>query len=157
MQEVWKAIPGYEGRYEVSDQGRVRNKNGRILAPCRVSGGYIAVSLGKNNSRTIHRLVAAAFFGSPPKNAPLVLHGDGNRTNNTVANLRYGDHCANARDAKKHGTQVKGERQHAAKLTVENVSYIRESENICAALAKEFDVTSAAISAVRKRKNWAHV
>jgi hypothetical protein len=156
MQEVWKAIPGYEGQYEVSDQGRVRS-NKKILAVCDVSGGYKAVSLGKNNSKLIHRLVAAAFLGPAPLDKRLVLHGNGDRFDNRLSNLRYGSHKDNSADAKLHGTQAKGERQHAAKLTTEQVLYIRASNETGAALAKKFKVTTACISAVIKRKNWHHV
>lgn len=157
MQEVWKPIPGYEGRYEVSDQGRVRNNNKKILALCSVSGGYKAVSLGKNNSKLIHRLVVAAFLGSAPLDKRLVLHGNGDRFDNRLSNLRYGNHKDNSADAKLHGTQTKGERQHAAKLTVKQVLYIRTSNETGIALAKKFSVTTACISAVIKRKNWRHV
>ena len=156
MQEVWKAIPGYEGRYEVSDQGRVRNGI-KILTPCNVSTGYKAVSLGKNNSKLIHRLVAAAFIGQAPLGKNLVLHGNGNRSDNRLSNLRYGNHKDNSTDAKLHGTQAKGERQHAAKLTVEQVLYIRAIDKTGAELAKKFGVTAACVSAIIKRKNWRHV
>ena len=156
MQEVWKAIPGYEGRYEVSDQGRVRSIN-KLLVLSSVSGGYKGVSLGKNNSKLVHRLVALAFIGAPPAGKRLVLHGNGDRVDNRLTNLRYGDHNDNAADAKLHGTQVKGDRQHAAKLTTEQVQEIRASNDAYLVLAKKFAVTSACISAVVKRKNWRHV
>jgi hypothetical protein len=157
MQEVWKAVPGYEGRYEVSDLGHVRNVGGRVLALCTVSGGYKAVSLGRNNSKTIHRLVALAFLGPAPNEKPLVLHNDGDRTNNTLHNLRYGSHADNAADAKRHGTQVKGERQHVAKLTLDNVLAIRNSSDTGTALAAQFGVTPQCINLIRTRKNWRHV
>jgi hypothetical protein len=157
MQEVWKAIPGYEGRYEVSDQGRVRNARGRVLKLCNVSGGYKAVSLGRNNSKTLHRLVAAAFLGFAQEGKNLVLHANGDRTDNRVENLRYGSHFDNAADAIRHGTQVRGERQYAAKLTLDQVKHIRSEQEPNAVMAKRFGVTSACISAVAKRKNWRHV
>ena len=154
--ENWRDIPGYEGRYQVSDRGRVRNGI-KILTPCNVSGGYKAVSLGKNNSKLIHRLVAAAFIGQAPFSKNLVLHGNGNRSDNQLSNLRYGNHKDNSTDAKLHGTQVNGERQHAAKLTVAQVRYIRATDKTGAELAKKFGVTAACISAIIKRKNWHHV
>ena len=154
--ENWKSIPGYEGRYEVSDHGRVRNRT-KELTLCNVSGGYKAVSLGKNNSKLIHRLVAAAFIGQAPLGKNLVLHGNGNRSDNRLSNLRYGNHKDNSADAKLHGTQVKGDRQHTAKLTVEQVLYIRATDKTGAELAKKFGVTAACISAIIKRKNWHHV
>jgi hypothetical protein len=156
-EEIWKDIPGYEGLYQVSDQGRVRNAAGRQLALCNVSGGYKAVSLGRNNSKTVHRLVAAAFLEPAPEGARLVLHGDGNRTNNRVDNLRYGSYLDNARDAQKHGTQAKGERQHAAKLTADEVLAIRSSPASIRTLAAQLNVTPQCIQLIRARKNWRHV
>ncbi len=156
MREQWKAIPGYEGQYEVSDQGRVRSSR-KLLRLCNVSGGYKAVSLGKNNSRLVHRLVALAFIGPPPIGAKLVLHSNGIREDNRLENLRYGSYADNARDAQIHGTQVKGDRQHAAKLTVDKVLAIRTAKETGAELARKYGVTSACISAIRKRKNWRHV
>ena len=155
--EIWKPVPGYEGQYEVSNHGRVRNTNGRVLALCTISGGYKAVSLGRNNSKTVHRLVALAFLGPPSNKKTLVLHSDGNRTNNTLDNLRYGSHADNSADAKRHGTQVKGERQHVAKLTQEDVVYIRTSQETSAALAVRFGVTPQCVYLIRMRKNWRHV
>lgn len=157
MEEVWKPVPGYEGLYEVSDQGRVKNAQGRILALCNVSGGYKAVSLGKNNSKTIHRLVAAAFIGPPAIDKYLVLHCDGNRANNCVKNLRYGSPYDNASDAILHGTQVKGERQHAAKLTADDVLRIRASNAPHHTLAAELNVTKQCVNLILRRKNWRHV
>lgn len=156
--ESWKDVPGYEGRYQVSDHGNVRSLlhfEMRVLKKCTVSGGYDAVSLGRNNSRAIHRLVAAAFLGAQDER--LVLHGDGNRKNNILANLRYGSHIDNAADAAAHGTQVRGERQHAAKLTADIVRFMRESGRGAYDLAKEFNVTPQCVSLVLKRKNWAHI
>jgi len=156
-QEIWRDVPGYEGMYQVSDQGRVRNASGRVLSLCTISGGYKAVSLGRNNSKTVHRLVALAFLGPPSNKNTLVLHSDGNRTNNTLDNLRYGSHADNSADAKRHGTQVKGERQHVAKLTQEDVVYIRTSQETSAALAVRFGVTPQCVYLIRVRKNWRHV
>ena len=158
MRETWKAVPGYEGQYEVSDRGRVRSLKRRVvLAPCTVSGGYVAVSLGRNNSKLVHRLVAATFLGAPPTGKHLVLHSDGTRDNNTLENLRYGSHADNSLDAIKHGTQVKGARQHAAKLSAQDVTDIRHSALNQRSLAKYYGVTAACICAIIKRKNWRHV
>ena len=156
MTENWKAVPGHEGRYEVSDHGQVRNLK-KILVVCNVSSGYKAVSLGKNNSKLVHRLVAAAFIGPAQKDKFLVLHYDGNRANNKLENLRYGSHKDNSMDAKRHGTQVSGERQHAAKLTIAQIKEIRLSPETGVFLAATFGVTPAAISAIRTHKNWASV
>ena len=95
--EDWKDIKGYEGLYQVSDQGRVKSlpRKGtfeRILNPCvRNTGGYLAVNLYKNGKKTmyfIHRLVALAFIPNP-NNLPCINHKDCNPTNNNVNNIEY--------------------------------------------------------------------
>lgn len=101
MEEIWKAIEGYENKYEVSSLGRVRSykpsKNDwQILKPrtSKSKGlvtGYLRVGLRKNNIFKIfciHKLVAKAFIPNP-ENKPQVDHIDGNIFNNTVDNLRW--------------------------------------------------------------------
>jgi hypothetical protein len=153
MTEIWRDVVGFEDAYQVSNIGRVRSKS-RVLKPARITGGYLAVSLGYNKQRTIHRLVAAAFFGPSTQ---MVLHKDGDRQNNVVENLYHGDYFDNAADAIRHGTQVRGERQHAAKLTEDIVRFIRASPESGAALARQLNVTTACIGLIRQRKNWKHV
>lgn len=108
MSEIWKNVPGYEGLYQVSSNGRVKSldrcvmvKNGYngqtsrslkgvILKPVLVRG-YQAVTMHKNgNGRLmkIHRLVAEAFIPNPI-NKPQVNHKDGDKLNNCVKNLEW--------------------------------------------------------------------
>ena len=90
--EEFRDIPGYEGVYEVSNLGRVKNvETGRILKPGKDRGGYLLVDLSKNGIRKtvrVHRLVALSFL-SNPNNLPEINHRDENRTNNTVDNLEW--------------------------------------------------------------------
>lgn len=90
MQEIWKDIPGYEGLYQVSNFGKVRNSHKLILKYWK-SWGYNYISLCKNNKskkyRT-HRLIAKAFIPNPKK-YPYVNHIDGNKSNNNVTNLEW--------------------------------------------------------------------
>ena len=105
--ETWAFIPGYEGVYQVSDLGNIKSfaryKEGRLLKPGKASHGYYTVSFGRNKSKTVHSLVALAFFGPCPKGME-VLHIDGTRTNNAKTNLRYGTRTDNILDAIKHGS-----------------------------------------------------
>lgn len=121
MKEIWKPVVGYEGRYEVSNLGRVRSKTrhwqqrsrsgsyyeyrkiGRMLKPGVSSNGYPTVTLGRRNSKTVHSLVAAAFIGPCPREQE-VRHKNGVRSDPRVANLEYGTRTENIKDAIKHGT-----------------------------------------------------
>ena len=110
--EYWKPIPNYEGRYEASNQGRIRNVNGHVLKPKRER--YLRLEIG-GKSFNVHRLIAAAFFGPCP-NGYQVNHRDGNRHNNAVDNLEYCTHIENERHAATLGLKAKGSRNGFAKL-----------------------------------------
>lgn len=86
----WKKI---NENYSISENGDVRNdKTGQIKKPyINSNNGYLMVDLWENNKsikRTIHRLLAEAFIPNP-ENKPTVDHKDGNRTNNSLSNLRW--------------------------------------------------------------------
>src|SRR5690349_20806024 len=101
VSEEWRTIPGHSD-YQVSNCGRVRSLDrlaphyrgglkrvtGRILKPIG-HRGYLVVKLGHPDiAFGIHRLVAWAFIG-PQLNGAVVNHIDGNKHNNTPANLEY--------------------------------------------------------------------
>lgn len=95
--EEWRPVKGYEGLYEVSSRGRVRNLNYkkrgvyRIKSPQVSNNGYKTVFLFKSGAGkrfTVHRLVAIAFIPNPT-NLPEVDHIDTDRSNNCVDNLRW--------------------------------------------------------------------
>ena len=97
MKEEWKDIKGFEGKYMVSNTGKVKslnyNKTGKekILEGVDYGYGYLYVVLykdGKGKPCRINRLVAMAFIPNPD-NLPEVNHKDKIRTNNNVENLEW--------------------------------------------------------------------
>lgn len=114
MIEQWKPIVGFEGRYEVSDQGRVRNvKTGYFKSTPANPKGYCLVGLtrargdyverkGKNLTLSLHRLVAEAFVPRVDgKDA--VNHIDGVKSHNAAANLEWVTCSENTRHAIRTG------------------------------------------------------
>ena len=101
MSEIFVSIPGYENRYEVSDQGRVRslylNKQVILKPETKRDTGYQRVVLCVNNVRkhySVHTLVLLAFVGPCPDGYEC-LHGDNNPRNNSLDNLRWGTRSEN--------------------------------------------------------------
>lgn len=94
MEEIYRDVVGFEGKYMVSNLGNVKslryqNKNEeKVLTPIKHHGGYLIVHLGAKNLRMIHVLVAMAFIPNP-SGKKLVNHKDGNKHNNCVSNLEW--------------------------------------------------------------------
>ena len=106
MNNEWKPIAGYEGIYEISDNGEIKSliKN-RLLKPCIHKKGYLVVTLTKGNVHKhyyVHRLVAQAFIPNTD-NKEQVNHIDGNKHNNYVENLEWCNNTENRTHAYKNG------------------------------------------------------
>ena len=95
MEEYWKDIAGFEGKYQISSLGRIKSylvdNSGRIMRPMVCTNGYLRIDLRKNGryyKYLIHRLVAEAFLPNP-NNFEYVNHKDETRDNNCVNNLEW--------------------------------------------------------------------
>lgn len=92
MDEIWKDILGYEGIFQASTYGRIKNiADDKILNQCKYETRghkfYLRCSLN-GKSITIHRLIALTFI-SNPENKPEVDHIDYDEQNNQINNLRW--------------------------------------------------------------------
>jgi hypothetical protein len=158
MTELWQPVVGYEGLYEVSDQGRVR-RDGSIRKPCRAGNGYWMVTLSKDGSTktfSVHGLVLTVFVGPRPKGKQC-RHGDGNRANNALSNLSWGTRLENAADKELHGTVARGTKNGRSKLTPEDVLAIRSSDEFQKVLAERYGVSRPIISRIKSGKLWASI
>lgn len=123
MSETWTWVPGYQGKYEVSDLGQVRSHcrgEPRILRPGLMSTGHLSVCLGKYRTRCVHELVATSFLGPRPSTNHVVRHLNGVHTDNRLCNLEWATYSVNGQDVKHHGG---GKHQ---KLSVGSVRNLKE-------------------------------
>ena len=117
MSEEWGDVVGYEGLYQVSDQGRVKSlerkvshwrggeriQKERILKPDVSQDGYLRVGLyagGKRKWFRVHRLVCEAFHDNPDNKSD-VNHINEDKADNRAVNLEW---CT-AKENNNHGTR----------------------------------------------------
>ena len=164
--EVWRDIPGYEGRYQASNLGRIRSVDrrvnichgatrlmkGRVLRPAgQKSDPHLRVVLGHGAPGSlVHRLVAETFLGPCPDGQE-VRHLDGNPLNNCLENLAYGTRRENILDVYRIGRPWRT-------LTTEQVLDIRrrlDAGEHGADIARAYGVGDACISAIKHGRSYA--
>lgn len=168
VDERWLPVVGYEGRYEVSDVGRVRSVTrvlrnghrwaGRVLRIHKNPYGYPSIGLmmdGRQKTKNIHRMVLDAFVGPNPD--MYCRHLDGNPENNKLENLKWGTQSQNSMDRVRHGTSNRGVNHGNSKLCDVDVWLIRECEGSQRRKAGFFGVSETTISEIISRKTWVHV
>lgn len=178
MSEIWKAVPGFEGFYEVSNMGRVRSLDryvdligrwgkperrfykGRVRRPfTSTTNDYLMVLLCVNSvktPRTIHSLVLEAFVGPCPPGQE-ARHRNCQHHDNRLDNLLYGTRKQNREDSRREGTLAVGERIAQHKLTTAEVLDIRASPGRHIDIADAYDISRTQVSRIKRRENWRHV
>ncbi len=174
MNEEWRTIPGFEGRYEVSNLGRVRSlidwqarpRTTPILkAQCQCNHGYKHVNLirrrgARPKRHPVHTLVCWAFHGPRPRNHQ-GAHANGVRTDNRATNLRWATPTGNASDRDEHGKTVWGSRVNTSKLSADQVVAIRALAAMktmtFAEIGEQFGVSHTAAWKVATRRDWARL
>ena len=128
MSEQWRAVPDWEGFYEVSDQGRVRSvdrivpsrpgftarRKGKVLRARVNTSGHLEVKLQRDGARRsvgVHRLVLTAFVGPCPEGME-ACHADDDKSNNHLSNLRWDTRSANTYDKVRNGRHPMASRTH---------------------------------------------
>jgi hypothetical protein len=157
--EEWRPILGYEGRYEVSDHGRVRSISrqihlrdgrgsrpfrGRVLKANLTQGGcgyyFVGLPHPSGNHRRVkciqvHVLVLEAFVRPRPPGL-VACHNDGNRLNNHLSNLRWDTPSENSRDVVRHGTHNEANKTHCKRghpFDSKNTYITRRGNRMCRA------------------------
>lgn len=179
--ERWLPVVGWEGRYEVSDLGRIKSldrvtwaypKNGKkpygrlhkgtLIIPWLTSQKkYHTIALCKEGIVThkdIHVIVIAAFKGPRPLDLD-VCHNNGKCIDNRLNNLRYDTCAANIEDMRGHGKMQIGVDNPAAKLAEGQVRYIRKMRGrvFQRELGEMFGVNQTIISKVQRRLSYYNI
>lgn len=148
-------------KYEVSDDGRIRNANtGREIKQFVGPDGYMRTQIA-GKTRLVHRVIAKAYIPEDPEKV-FINHKDGNKQNNRADNLEWCTRSENMYHAYSKDLKPKpfGTKNGRCRLSDEQVEFIREhyipgDESYGAkALAKRFGVAPQTISAVNSGQNW---
>ncbi|MET3527254.1 NUMOD4 domain-containing protein [Phenylobacterium koreense] len=166
--EQWRPVVGQEGKYEVSDLGRVRSLDrviirsdgrsyratGRLLKLQTRDARYFSVTIGGRSIR-VHELVAAAFLGPRPAGKQ-VLHSDDDGHHNYLDNLRYGAASENRSDACLNAVAEDCLVRKDGRLRPSDVAAIKAllPEMGSRALARAWGVSRGAIDGIRRGRNW---
>lgn len=164
--QEWKPVVGFEGLYEVSDRGSIRNaRNGKLLKLQNSGNGYFKVGLcrsGQVHRHWVHRLVAMVFVPNP-HNLNVVDHLDGNKQNNRADNLEWVTSKENSVRAYLSGLIPElptfyGEKHPNHVLTESQVFDIRTmyGSGTCSQrfLAKRFGVSQTTIKMIVNNRAW---
>lgn len=179
-EEIWKDISGFEGKYQISNFGRIkslsreiRNKFSYYIKPEKIFNkylngeGYQIVKLYKGNKNFdnfhLHRLVASAFIPNP-NNYLQVNHIDGHPSNNHVNNLEW---CTNSQNTKhaysiglKDPKNYRGSANSSAKITEDVVLNIRKDKSNGLSydeLFQKYNLRKNHISLIINRRIWKHI
>lgn len=159
-----KDIPGYEGLYAATTDGKVWSTRSRkYLANTLHHTGYLIVCLSKNKGKknlTVHKIVALTYLG---ESNLIINHKNGNKTDNNVSNLEYCTHKQNNHHARAIGlTKTRyGEDCGNSKFSKEEIVHIRHlffNEGMQQfEIANKFNTTKSNIYRILSREVWRHL
>ena len=161
----WQPIEGYEEKYEVSSDGRVRRYHGSEIGQWVNDRGYRLVRLSSPRKMfRVHRLVAQAFVPNPDR-APQVNHLDHDRGNNKAANLEWCSQQQNLAHATAAGRMRRnywrGRRSPNALFSSRDVQQIRFAyaigEGSLAHLGRVFGASKRTIGRIVNREYYQNV
>lgn len=174
--EEWRPVVGWEGLYEVSNEGRVRSLprvvragrgvgsmrtvGGVVLSPSPSKRGYVKIDLRdrqRSSSVHVHRIVAIAFLGESSSGMQ-VNHINGIKHDNRIVNLEWVTPAENTRHSVEVlGNSVTESENGNARLSQSQVSDIVKRRNrgeSCTSLSKEFGVSVTHISRICTGASW---
>jgi hypothetical protein len=149
--------------------------SGQPLAATPNHAGYPELTLcrdGKPYNVRVNRAICEAFHGCPPTAEYHAAHLNGNRSDNSPANLAWKMPVANEADKVGHGTSLRGDRHWSrrkpecravgeghgrSKLTADAVRAIRDDRRAQREIAADHGVSQRAVWMIKQGKTWGHV
>jgi hypothetical protein len=146
----WLPVPGFAAC--VTTDGQVRGPSGQILKHYVSPDGYHHVLIQRRKLRVHHAVLLASGYHRP--DGAECRHLDGNPSNNTLSNLRWGTRQENSDDKFLHGRVPCGEEKHDARLTVEQALAIKHDTRSARAVGREYGVSHTAVLRIRRGTRW---
>jgi len=174
--EEWRAVPGYEGLYEVSDQGRVRSKNrshaclsrvgkpmvrrvrGKVLTPSFDDDGYKFVRLHKSSygkHMRLARLVLTTFVREPVSGEE-ACHLNHDKADNALGNLVWGSRQENEDQKTAAGRRPPSERYGLLKPAhIRAIHSLRKKGLTLTQIGDRVGCHYSNVSLILRGKTWA--
>ena len=160
----WKPVKDYEGIYEVSNRGDVRNVKTRRTLKHGRNKGYASVNLyigeRKYKTKKVHRLIAEAFIANPD-GLPVINHKNGNKLDNRIENLEWCTQAHNIQHMIDEGLHSgRGGTHWNARLNeeiVRKMRSLRKAGRSVNEIARQFGVKANTASSAISGVTWAHV
>jgi len=165
-EEVWKDIALCNGKYKVSNMGRVKSmpnrtrKGERIMKLQKYKSGYMNVDLcydGVIKKILVHRLVAFSFIPNPD-DKPQVNHINGVKDDNRQVNLEWNTRSENQKHSIRIGLRsAKGVKNSQSKLNDSDVINILSDDRSAIELSNAFKISVNTIYDIKSRRTWKHL
>lgn len=167
--EVWKDIPGFDGLYQASPDGRIRSwkklggrkKSKRATSPRMLTlsvntRGYLTVT---ERRYYVHRLILETFVGKRRPDQEC-RHLDGDKRNNNLNNLTWGTRRENIDDNHRLGVYAKGSDSSRARLTEDLVKQARrrnKNGETTRSIARWLCISPSTAHCMLSGSTWKHV
>ncbi len=166
--EIWKEVPATNGKYKVSNYGRVKSfafnkEDGKIMTPS-IMGHFNTIKVRVDQKVTnwyIHKLVAEVFIPKPDEQLEHVIHIDMNYNNNHTSNLKWvSKKELMKQQAKRNSKSFDRSIIRNSKLKEEDVAVLkaliqRGVTNV--EIAKLFCISEMQVTRIKRGENWGHV
>lgn len=159
MDESWKNIDGWPGKYMISTSGQIRSyintgPRGKILKPYPCKQGYLRVRFGKK-TKAVHRLVLETFLG--PSDLE-VNHINGNKSDNRLENLEYLTRSENMIHAYKNGLHSGyGDAHFNAKISKALAIEIYNAKGGYSEIARRYNLKPSLVRKIKVKETWKHI